>query len=187
MPGEENIAISKSISKTGSKVQCFHKRNIALRTWRSKALQWGKCGLLSKMRPKCRPVFGILRTWVVIFIKIQKFFKITVHDSSFHALVVLLVSRASPKHSLHPASCFPAQLLVCYFQLCNQALIWGICGLSSEMRPKCGPFPQFRILRVESNLGNKVMDGTLHLLRRHLNQHHDTPRSSMDCAYTLKL
>ena len=86
-----------------------------------------------------------------------------------------------------PASCFPAQLLVCYFQLCNQALIWGICGLSSEMRPKCGPFPQFRILRVESNLGNKVMDGTLHLLRRHLNQHHDTPRSSMDCAYTLKL
>ena len=104
-----------------------------------------------------------------------------------HALVVLLVSRASPKHSLHPASCFPAQLLVCYFELCNQALIWGICGLSSEMRPKCGPFPQFRILRVESNLGNKVMDGTLHLLRRHLNQHHDTPRSSMDCNYTLKL
>ena len=109
------------------------------------------------------------------------------YTTGVHALVVLLVSRASPKHSLHPASCFPAQLLVCYFQLCNQALIWGICGLSSEMRPKCGPFPQFRILRVESNLGNKVMDGTLHLLRRHLNQHHDTPRSSMDCAYTLKL
>ena len=136
---------------------------------------------------KCGPILELLRTWVIIFIKIRKFFKIIVHDSSFHALVVLLVSRASPKHSLHPASCFPAQLLVCYLQLCNQALIWGICGLSSEMRPKCGPFPQFRILRVESNLGNKVMDGTLHLLRRHLNQHHDTPRSSMDCNYTLKL
>ena len=24
------------------KKQCFHKRNMALRTWRSKALQWGK-------------------------------------------------------------------------------------------------------------------------------------------------
>ena len=62
MPGEEIISISKSISKTGSKVQCFHKRNIALRTWRSKALQWGKCGLLSKMRPKCGPILELLRT-----------------------------------------------------------------------------------------------------------------------------
>ena len=59
-----------------------------------------------------------------------------------HALIVLL-SRASPKHSPHPASCFPAQLLVCYLQLCNQALTWGKYGLSSEMRPKCGPFYHF--------------------------------------------
>ena len=59
-----------------------------------------------------------------------------------HALIVLL-SRASPKHSPHPASCFPAQLLVCYLQLCNQALTWGKYGLSSEMRPKCGPFHHF--------------------------------------------
>ena len=65
------------------------------------------------------------------------------HGSSMivHALNVLL-SGASPKHSPHPASCFPAQLLVCYLQLCNQALTWGKYGLSSEMRPKCGPFYQ---------------------------------------------
>ena len=44
---------------------------------------------------------------------------------------------------VHPASCFPAQLLVCYLQLCNQALIWGKCGFSREMRPICGPFNQF--------------------------------------------
>ena len=35
--------------------KCFLKRNIAMRTWRSKAFQWGKCGLSSEMRPKCRP------------------------------------------------------------------------------------------------------------------------------------
>ena len=51
--------------------------------------------------------------------------------------------RASPKHSPHPASCFPAQLLVCYLQLCNQALTWGKYGLASEMRPKWGPFYHF--------------------------------------------
>ena len=68
--------------------------------------------------------------------------KLHVFSMVVHALIVLL-SRASPKHSPHPASCFPAQLLVCYLQLCNQALTWGKYGLSSEMRPKCGPFYHF--------------------------------------------
>ena len=139
-------------------MQCFHNRNLALRTWRSKALQWGKCGLLSKMRPKCGPILELLQTWVVIFIKIPNSLKnaylqhCTFRDKSacvycgsstiVHALIVLL-SRASPKHSPHTASCFPGQLLVFYLQLCNQALTWGECGLSSEMRPKCGPFHHF--------------------------------------------
>ena len=35
--------------------KCFLKRNIAMRTWRSKAFQWGKCGLSSEMQPKCGP------------------------------------------------------------------------------------------------------------------------------------
>ena len=51
--------------------------------------------------------------------------------------------RACPSYSPHPASCFPAQLLVCYLQLCNQALMGGKCGLSSEMGPKCRPFNWF--------------------------------------------
>ena len=33
-------------------MQCFRKRNLAMQTWRSKALQWG---LLCEMRPNCGP------------------------------------------------------------------------------------------------------------------------------------
>ena len=43
-------------------LQCFRKRNLAMRTWRSKALQWEKRDLLSRMRPKCGPNLELLRT-----------------------------------------------------------------------------------------------------------------------------
>ena len=33
-----------------------------MRTWRSKALQWEKRDLLSRMRPKCGPKLELLRT-----------------------------------------------------------------------------------------------------------------------------
>ena len=54
------------------------------------------------------------------------------HGSSMivHALNVLL-SGASPKHSPHPAGCFPG-LLVSYFWLRNQALTWGSRGVYSQ-------------------------------------------------------
>ena len=42
--------------------QWDHKRNHALRIWRSKDLQWGKRDLLGKMRPKCGPNLELLRT-----------------------------------------------------------------------------------------------------------------------------
>ena len=34
-------------------MQCFHKQNLAMRTSKSKALQWERRDLLSRMRPKC--------------------------------------------------------------------------------------------------------------------------------------
>ena len=40
--------------------QCF--RNLAMRTWKSKASQWEKRDLLSRMRPKCGPNLELLRT-----------------------------------------------------------------------------------------------------------------------------
>ena len=43
-------------------MQCFHKQNLAMRTWRSRALQWEKRDLLSRMQPKCGPNFEVLRT-----------------------------------------------------------------------------------------------------------------------------
>ena len=42
--------------------QCFHKRNLAMRTSKSKALQWERRDLLSRMRPKCGPNLDLLRT-----------------------------------------------------------------------------------------------------------------------------
>ena len=41
--------------------QCFHKRNFALRTCRSKALACGKCDLLSKMRTHFRAFADLTR------------------------------------------------------------------------------------------------------------------------------
>ena len=47
-----------------------------MRTWMSKALQWGKRDLLSKMRPKCGPILELLRTLESLFSsKRQKVFK----------------------------------------------------------------------------------------------------------------
>ena len=43
-------------------MQCFHKRNLAMRTSKSKALQWERRDLLSRMRPKCGPNLDLLRT-----------------------------------------------------------------------------------------------------------------------------
>ena len=146
---------------------------------------WVKCGL------NADPFLGFCGRESLFSLKFKSSLKsqsMIVHF--MHWLYCLFPEHHQSIHSILPAvslrSCLCVTFNYVLHQL-NQALICGICGLSSEMRPKCGPFPQFRILRVESNLGNKVMDGTLHLLRRHLNQHHDTPRSSMDCAYTLKL
>ena len=42
--------------------QCFHKWNLAMRTSKSKALQWERRDLLSRMRPKCGPNLDLLRT-----------------------------------------------------------------------------------------------------------------------------
>ena len=66
----------KVVQSTLSLNQCFRKRNLAMRTWRSKALQWGKRDLLSKMRPKCGPILELLRTQESLFSsKRQKVFK----------------------------------------------------------------------------------------------------------------
>ena len=43
-------------------MQCFHKRNLAMRTSKSKALQWERRDLLSRMRPKCGPNLDLLQT-----------------------------------------------------------------------------------------------------------------------------
>ena len=62
-----------------------------------------------------------------------------------HALIEVL-SGASPKHSPHPAMCFPEQLLVYYLQLCSsgfKTLQWRKWDLLCEMRTNCGPFQQF--------------------------------------------
>ena len=62
-----------------------------------------------------------------------------------HALIEVL-SGASPKHSPHPAMCFPEQLLICYLQLCSsgfKTLQWRKWDLLCEMRTNCGPFQQF--------------------------------------------
>ena len=42
--------------------QCFRKRNLAMRTWKSKASQWVKRDLLSRMRPKCGLYLELLWT-----------------------------------------------------------------------------------------------------------------------------
>ena len=53
---------------------------------------------------KCGPILELLRTWVIIFIKIQKFFKITVHDSScMHWLYCLFPEHHQSIHSILPA------------------------------------------------------------------------------------
>ena len=60
----DNQTTTQWDNRTGDNqtMQCFHKQNLALRTWRSKALQWEKRDLLSRMRPKCGPNLELLRT-----------------------------------------------------------------------------------------------------------------------------
>ena len=96
-----------------------------------------------KIQPKCGPILGLL--WILVVFSSKVFLKSMIlhcifHDKSahfnhgssmiVHALNVLL-SGASPKHSPHPAGCFPG-LLVSYFWLRNQALTWGNRGVYSQ-------------------------------------------------------
>ena len=57
----------------------------------------------------------------------------TLRDKRACVALIVLLSRTSPKHSLNLASCFPGQWLVCYIQLCNQALTWGKINVISYM------------------------------------------------------
>ena len=57
----------------------------------------------------------------------------TLRDKRACVALIVLHSRTSPKHSLNLASCFPGQWLVCYIQLCNQALTWGKINVISYM------------------------------------------------------
>ena len=60
----DNQTTTQWDNRTGDNqtMQCFHKQNLAMRTWRSKALQWERRDLLSRMRPKCGPNLELLRT-----------------------------------------------------------------------------------------------------------------------------
>ena len=97
-----------------------------------------------KIQPKCGPILGLF-LWILVVFSSKVFSKSMIlhcifHDKSahfnhgssmiVHALNVLL-SGASPKHSPHPAGCFPG-LLVSYFWLRNQALTWGNRGVYSQ-------------------------------------------------------
>ena len=74
-----------------------------------------------KIQPKCGPILGLL--WILVIFLKSMILHCIFHDKSahfnhgssmiVHALNVLL-SGASPKHSPHPAGCFPG-LLVSYF------------------------------------------------------------------------
>ena len=89
------------------------------------------------------PISELLRTYESWFIKIPKgLYKVRL----FIVVELMYIIPFSidwstfwsiPKHSPHAACCFPQQLLVCYFQLCNsgyKALQWSKWDLLCEMR-----------------------------------------------------
>ena len=129
-------------------LQCFRKRNLAMRTWRSKALQWGKRDLLSKMRPKCGPILELLRTLESLFSsKRQKVFKehILVEKCKMFFFMVGLLHNTiyHEMHALILVFNLIDTSLSLFYRFTTISLKMGKWDLLSEMRPKCGPFQQF--------------------------------------------
>ena len=119
-----------------------------MRTWRSKALQWGKRDLLSKMRPKCGPILELLRTLESLFSsKRQKVFKehILVEKCKMFFFMVGLLHNTiyHEMHALILVFNLIDTSLSLFYRFTTISLKMGKWDLLSEMRPKCGPFQQF--------------------------------------------
>ena len=112
--------------------QCFHKRNLAMRTWRSKALQWEKetfwvkCGLNADLfQSFCGLMSSYIHQNFERSLKSAYLRNYTFRDKSpcvhYSRTIVYnpIFQEMHVQDSPHPACCFPEQLLVCYLQLCN--------------------------------------------------------------------
>ena len=129
-------------------MQCFHKQNLAMRTWRSKALQWEKRDLLSRMRPKCGPNLELLRTPSRYFHQnAMKSLQSTFCDKSAMLFVMegmLYNSISQEMHALTLVLNLIDTSLSLFHSFTATFLSWlRKWDLLCEMRPKCGPFHQF--------------------------------------------
>ena len=129
-------------------MQCFHKRNLAMRTSKSKALQWERRDLLSRMRPKCGPNLDLLRTISRYFHQnAVKSLNSTFCDKSAMLFIMngLLYHPISIKlHVLTLVLNLIDSSLSLFHSFAATFLSWlGKWDLLIEMRPKCGLFHQF--------------------------------------------
>ena len=119
-----------------------------MRTSKSKALQWERRDLLSRMRPKCGPNLDLLRT-------ISRYF----HQNAVKSLKSTFCDKSAMLFIMegllyHPIS-IELHVLTLVLNLIDSSLSlfhsftatflsWlGKWDLLIEMRPKCGPFHQF--------------------------------------------
>ena len=128
--------------------QCFRKRNLAMRTWKSKASQWEKRDLLSRMRPKCGPNLELLRTSSRNFHQnAMKSLKSTFWDKSVMLFImegVLYNPISQEMHALTLVLNLIDTSLSLFHRFTATFLSWlGKWDLLCEMRPECGPFHQF--------------------------------------------
>ena len=119
-----------------------------MRTWRSKALQWEKRDLLSRMRPKCGPNLELLRTSSRYFHQnAMRSLKSTFCDKSA-VLFILEGMFYNPISQKMHALTLVLNLIDTSLSLFHSFTATflsrlGKWDLLCEMRPKCGPFHQF--------------------------------------------
>ena len=119
-----------------------------MRTSKSKALQWERRDLLSRMRPKCGPNLDLLRTISRYFHQnAVKSLKSTFCDKSAMLFIIegLLYHPISIElHVLTLVLNLIDSSLSLFHSFAATFLSWlGKWDLLIEMRPKCGPFHQF--------------------------------------------
>jgi len=119
-----------------------------MRTSKSKALQWERRDLLSRMRPKCGPNLDLLRTISRYFHQnAVKSLKSTFCDKSAMLFIMegLLYHPISIElHVLTLVLNLIDSSLSLFHSFAATFLSWlGKWDLLIEMRPKCGPFHQF--------------------------------------------
>ena len=142
------IAETKTGTRTKIHSQCFRKRNLAMRTWKSKASQWEKRDLLSRMRPKCGPNLELLRTSSRNFHQnAMKSLKSTFWDKSVMLFIMEGVLYNPISQEMHALTLvlnlIDTSLSLFHSFTATFLSRLGKWDLLCEMRPKCGPFHQF--------------------------------------------